>query len=75
MKMKWHKCTDELPKDTHSGSYLIINHFGDIAEAEYRGNNDWYLYRWATYLHGDHVLAWCSFDDIEKPLYLEKNNE
>lgn len=64
--MKWHKYPDEEPQSSHSGSYLILNHFGDIAEAEFRGDG-WFQYRWSTYLHGDAVVAWCSFDEIEKP--------
>ena len=33
--MKWHKYPDEEP-DAYSGSYLILTHFNEIAEAEYR---------------------------------------
>ena len=33
--MKWHKYPEEEPKNSHSGSYLILNHFGDVAEAEW----------------------------------------
>ena len=65
--MKWHLCKDELPKDTHSGSYLIINHFGNLSEAEYRGDNSWFQYRWSSCLHDDEVFAWCSFNDIDRP--------
>lgn len=64
--MKWHKYPDESPQDSHTGGYLILNNFGDIAEAEYRGDG-WFQYRWSSYLHGDAVIAWCSLDKIERP--------
>lgn len=64
--MKWHKYPDESPQDSHTGGYLILNNFGDIAEAEYRGDG-WFQYRWSSYLHGDAVIAWCSLDEIDRP--------
>lgn len=66
--MKWRNCKDELP-EPHSGSYLIINYFGDIAEAEYR-DDEWFQYKWSTCLDNYHVLAWCSLKDVELPDYI-----
>lgn len=63
--MKWHKYPNEEP-ETHSGSYLILTHFNEIAEAEYR-QDGWYQYRWSSYISGDAVKAWCSFKEIERP--------
>lgn len=73
--MKWHKYPDEVPRNTCSGGYLILNHFGEIAEAEFRGDG-WFQYRWSTYLHGDAVVAWCSLSDVDRPDFCKaKENE
>lgn len=67
--MKWHKFPDEIPK-CDSGSYLILTVLGDISEAEYNGN-EWLQYRWSAIVSKDSVVAWCSFDDIERPKTIE----
>lgn len=36
--MKWHKYPEEVPGIRHN-SYLILNHFGNIAEAEFRNED------------------------------------
>lgn len=67
--MKWHKFPDEIPK-CDNGSYLILTVLGDIAEAEYNGN-EWLQYRWSAIVNNDSVVAWCSFDDIECPKIID----
>lgn len=65
--MKWHKYPNEIP-DSYSGSYLILTSFGDIAEAEYR-EDGWFQYRWSAHISCDSVIAWCSFNDIDRPSF------
>lgn len=72
--MKWHKYPDEEPNNSVTDNYLILNHFGDISEAEFRGDS-WYQYRWSSYLQGDAVVAWCKLSDIERPGFHYDDNK
>ena len=59
---KWHS-GKEIPNPS-TGSFLILNNDGSMAEAEYKEGH-WFQYRWGATIK--EVVAWCSFSDIERP--------
>jgi len=64
-KLEWHDGR-EIPSPS-SGSFLILNNRGEIAEAEYKYGK-WLQYRWSVlYRDNNDIIAWCRFSDIKAP--------
>ena len=74
--LTWHD-GNEIPNPS-TGSFLILNSQGWLAEAEYNKKGIekyfpdctggyWIQYRWSAPLKPEYVIAWCRFSDILKP--------
>lgn len=60
--LTWH--TEKTPSQ-NTGSFLILTDKGDIAEAEYKKDSEWFQYRWSVPNSHLNVVAWCPFSEIK----------